>query len=71
MSAKSSIDLVKKGAKVPSKAIPPVGILHHASDWAVFPVHIVSLNYDLTVFSNNLREIILNELTSWRKYGIL
>ena len=61
MSAKSSIKLVKKRAKVPSKAIPSVGILHHASDWAVFPVHTDSLNEDLTIFSNNLREIILNE----------
>ena len=30
MSAKSSVTLVKTGAKVPSQAIPSVGILHHA-----------------------------------------
>ena len=32
ISAKSSIMFVKKGAKVPRKRTPPVGILHYASD---------------------------------------
>ena len=32
ISAKSSIKFVKKGAKVPTKRTPSVGILHHASD---------------------------------------
>ena len=33
ISAKSSIKFMKKGTKVPCKRSPPVGILHHASDW--------------------------------------
>ena len=32
ISAKISITFVKKGAKVPHKMSPPVGILHHASE---------------------------------------
>ena len=49
ISAKSSIMFVKKGAKVPHKRTPPVGILRYASDLVLladlnsnycFPVHI-------------------------------
>ena len=49
ISAKPSIMFLKKGAKVPCKRTPPVGILHYASDWVLladlnsnycFPVHI-------------------------------
>ena len=48
ISAKSSIKFVKKGAKVPCKRTPPVGVWHHTSDWILladlnkhyfFPVH--------------------------------
>ena len=56
------------------KRSPPVGILHHASDWVLiadlnsnycFPVHIAftQLRPDITIFSNNLRKVILIELT--------
>ena len=62
ISAKSSIMFVKKGAKVPHKRTPPVGILHYASDWVLladlngnycFPVHIAftQLRPDITIFS--------------------
>ena len=72
--AKASIKFVKKRAKVPSKTNPPVGILHHASDWVLtaglnsnyyFPVHIVftHLRPDITIFSKNLTKVILIELT--------
>ena len=65
---------MKKGAKVLRKRSPPVGILHHASDWVLiadlnsnycFPVHIAftQLRPDITIFSNNLRKVILIELT--------
>ena len=65
---------VKKGAKVPRKRTPPVGILHHASDWVLladlnsnycFPVHIAftQLRPEITIFSNSLRKVILIELT--------
>ena len=51
-----------KGAKVPRKSIPPVGILHHVSDWVLladlssnccFPVQIAftQLRPDFTIFS--------------------
>ena len=74
ISAKSSIMFVKKGAKVPRKRTPPVGILHYASDWVLladlnsnycFPVHIAftQLRPDITIFSNSLRKVILIELT--------
>ena len=74
ISAKTSIKFVKKGAKVPRKRSPPVGILHHASDRVLiadlnsnycFPVHIAftQLRPDITIFSNNLRKVILIELT--------
>ena len=74
ISAKTSIKFVKKGAKVPRKRSPPVGILHHVSDWVLiadlnssycFPVHIAftQLRPDITIFSNNLRKVILIELT--------
>ena len=33
--SKSSIKFMKKGAKVPCKRSPLVGILHHASDWVL------------------------------------
>ena len=73
ISAKSSM-FVKKGAKVPHKRTPPVGILHYASDWVLladlnsnycFPVHIAftQLRPDITIFSNSLRKVILIELT--------
>ena len=63
-----------KGAKVPSKRTPPVGILHYASDWVLladlnsnycFPVHIAfpQLRPDITIFSKSLRKVILIELT--------
>ena len=74
ISAKSSIKFVKKGTKVPCKRSPPVGILHHASDWVLladlnsnycFPVHIAITQPrpDITIFSNSLRRAILIELT--------
>ena len=64
---------VKKGAKVPRKRTPPVGILHYATDWVLladlnnnycFPVHIAftQLRPDITIFSNSLRKVILIEL---------
>ena len=64
----------KNGGKVPRKRSPPVDILHHASDWVLiadlnnnycFPVHIAftQLRPDITIFSNNLRKVILIELT--------
>ena len=70
----SSIKFVRKGTKVPCKRTPPVGILHHASDWIFladltktycFPVHIAftQLRPDITIFSNSLRKVILIELT--------
>ena len=65
ISPKSSINIVRKGRKVPRKRTPPVGILHHASDWILlaglnktycFPVHIAftQLRPDITTFSNSL-----------------
>ena len=74
ISAKTSIKFVKKGVKVPRKRSPPVDILHHASDWVLiadlnsnycFPVHtaFTQLRPDTTIFSNNLRKVILIELT--------
>lgn len=64
----------KNGAKVPHKRSPPVGILNHASDCVLladrnsnicFPFHIVftQLRPDVTIFSCNLRKVILMELT--------
>ena len=58
---------------MPHKRTPPVGILHHASDWILladlnktycFPVHIAftQLRPDITIFSNSLRKVILIEL---------
>ena len=74
ISPKSSIKFVRKGTKVPRKRTPPVGILHHASDWILladlnkthcFPVHIAftQLRPDITICSNSLRKVILIELT--------
>ena len=74
ISAKSSIMFVKKGAKLPRKRTPPVGILHCVSDWVLlaglnsyycFPVHIAftQLRPDITIFPNSLRKVILIELT--------
>ena len=74
VSAKSSIVFVKKGAKVPGKRTPPVGILHHPSDWVLlanlnsnycFPLHIAftQLRPDITIFSNSLTKVNLIELT--------
>ena len=65
---------VKKGAKVSHKRTPPVGILHHVSDWVLlaglngnycFPVHtaFTQLRPDITIFSNSLRKVIHIELT--------
>ena len=65
---------VKKGAKVPRKRTPPIGILHYASDRVLladlnsnycFPIHIAftQLRPDITIFSNSLRKVILIELT--------
>ena len=73
-SANTSIKFVKKGPKVPCKRSTPVGILHHASGWVFiadlnsnycFPVQIAftQLRPDITIFSNNLRTVILIELT--------
>ena len=67
VSAKSSITFVKKRAKVPGKRTPPVGILHHVSDWVhladlnsdyCFPVHIAftQLRPDITIFSSSLKK---------------
>ena len=82
ISAKTSIKFVKKGAKVPRKRSPPVGILRHVSDWILiadlnsnfcFPVHITitQLRPDITIFSNYLRKVILIELRNVKKYGIM
>ena len=74
ISAKLSIKFVKKGAKVPRKRTPPVGIFHHASDWVLL-VDLNSNYYfsvctaftllrpDITIFSDNLRKVIVTELT--------
>ena len=59
--AKTSINFVKNGTKVPCKRSPPVGILHQPSDWVLladlldnycFPVHIAltQLRPDITIF---------------------
>ena len=59
---------------MPRKRTPPVGILHHASDWILladlketyyFLVHIAftQLRPDITISSNCLRKVILIELT--------
>ena len=59
---------------MPRKRTPPVGILHHASDWILladlnktycFPAHIAftQLRPDIAIFSNSLRKLILIELT--------
>ena len=61
ISAKSSIKFVRKGAKVTRKRTPPVGILHHASQWILladlnknccFLVHIAftQLRPGITIF---------------------
>ena len=74
ISDNTSIKFVKKGAKVPNKRSPPVGILHPASDWVsiadldsnyCFPVHIAftQLRPDIKIFSDNLRKVILIEIT--------
>ena len=74
ISPESSIKFVRRGTKVPRKRTPPVGILHHASDWVLladlnktycFPVHIAftQLRPDITIFSNSLRKVIFIELT--------
>ena len=73
ISAKSSVMFVKKGAKVPRKRTPPVGILHcvrlgflaDLNSNYCFPVHIVftQLRSDITIFSNSWRKVILIELT--------
>ena len=76
ISPKSSIKFVRKGTKVPRKRTPPVGILHHASDWILladlsktycFPVHIAftQLRLDITIFSNNLRKVIFIVKKIW------
>ena len=65
---------MSKGTKMPPKRTPPVGILHHASDWILladlnktycFSVHIAftQLRPDITILSNSLRKVILIELT--------
>ena len=65
---------VRKGAKVPRKRTPAVGILHHESDWILiadlnknycFPFHIAftQLRPDIRICSNRLRKVILIELT--------
>ena len=74
ISSKSSIMFLKKGAKVPRKRAPTVGILHHALDRVLladlninycFPVCIAftQLRPDITIFSNSLRKVILIYLT--------
>ena len=71
---KRSITFMKKGAKVPCQRSSPVGILYLALDWILiadlnsnyfFPAHIsfTQLRLDITIFSNNLRKVILIELT--------
>ena len=72
ISQKSSIKFVRKGTKKPHKRTPPIGILHHASDWILladlnkiycFPAHIAftQLRSDITIFSNSLRKVVLVE----------
>ena len=67
-----TVKFVKKGAKVPYIRSPQVRILHHASDWVLIadlnsnycsPVHIdfTQLRPDITIFSSNLRKVILIE----------
>ena len=59
---------------MPCKSTPPVGILHHASDWVLwadinsndcFPgyITITQLRPGITIFSNSVRKVILIELT--------
>ena len=63
ISTKSSITLLKKGAKLPHKSTA-VGIFHHASDWVfladhnsnyLFPVYIAftQLRPNIAIFSNS------------------
>ena len=70
ISPESSSKFVKKVTKVPRKRTPPVGILHHASDWVLladldrnyyFPSHIAltQLRACITIFSKVLRKVIL------------
>ena len=62
--AKTSIKFVKKAAKEPHKRSPPVGNLHHASDWVL----IVDLNSNysspvhtaFTQLTNNTQLILFN-----------
>ena len=68
------IKFVKKGTRVKNKNSSPSGILHQASDWVLlgdldgsfsFPPHIAftELRPDIIIFSNNLKRVILIELT--------
>ena len=68
------IKFVKKGTRVKNKNSSPSGIFHQASDWVLlgdldgsfsFPPHIAftELRPDIIIFSNNLKRVILIELT--------
>ena len=84
ISAKSSIRFVRKVAKVTRKRTPPVGILHHASQWILladlnknccFPVHI-AFTETKTWHYNFLKQFKKSyshwsNMPLWRKYGIL
>ena len=72
--SRSSIKIVENEAKVLYKRTPPVGTLHHGSDWDTlvdlnsnnwFPAHITftQVRPDITIFFRRLRKVILIELT--------
>ena len=71
ISAKISITFLKKGTKVSRRRIPPVGVLHHLSDWVVLedlnsnyylPLHIAftQLRPDITIFVTSLMLFLLS-----------
>ena len=72
--SRSSIKIVENEVKVLYKRTPPVGTLHHGSDWDIlvdlhsnnyFPAHItfIQVRPDITIFFRSLRKVILIELT--------
>ena len=80
--SKSLIKFVKKGTKVPCKRTPPIGILHHASDWVLladlnskycFPVHIafIQIRPNIITFSNSLRKVIALVKKIWNPSAVL
>ena len=71
ISTKISITFLKKGTKVSRRRIPPVGVLHHPSDWVVLedlnsnyylPLHIAftQLRPDITIFVTSLMLFLLS-----------